>query len=58
MLAGACLAAAVLSAALGLLRSSLATTAALVVALMLLNGVRGLSGSALGLAIAPGTASS
>ena len=53
MLTAACLAAAVLSAALGLLRSSLAITAALVVALMLLNGVRGLSGSALGLAIAP-----
>ena len=49
----ACLAAAVLSAALGLLRSSLAITAVLVVALMLLNGIRGLSGSALGLAIAP-----
>jgi predicted MFS family arabinose efflux permease len=53
MLTTACLAAAVLSATLGLQRSSLPITAALVVALMLLNGVRGLSGSALGLAIAP-----
>jgi predicted MFS family arabinose efflux permease len=53
MLVGACLAAAVLAAALGLLRSSVVVTAALVVMLMMLNGVRGLTGSALGLSIAP-----
>ncbi len=53
MLAAACLAAAVFVAALGLLRGSVVLTAGLVVVLMMLNGVRALAGSALGLTIAP-----
>jgi predicted MFS family arabinose efflux permease len=52
MVAAACLAAAPLTAALGVLRTSVVVTAALLVSLMMLNSVRGLAGSSLGLDIA------